>query len=137
MDWTFSCPHCGAVLNPAGVVTLVASRDGTRLLLGFHPEPGNYQLFLPPGAALNDGEEWGFFCPVCQVSLACSDHRKLCELIQVVGKERRRLLFSRIAGERATYVLCGEDDVVERHGDHADRYDDTVRLTRQRREGSG
>ena len=137
MEWTFSCPRCGAVVNPSGVVTLVAARGGVRLLLGFHPEPGNYQLFLPPGAALRDGEEWSFSCPVCHADLACADHPNLCELVQIVGGERRRLLFSRIAGERATYVLCDDDDLVERHGDHADKYDDTVRLTRQRRDGSG
>ena len=124
----YSCPKCGAVLNPSGAVTLIASRAGVRVLFGFHPEPGNYQLFLPPGVDIPDGTEWEFSCPMCWASLACPEHRKLAELAQIVGSERRRLLFSRTAGERATYVLCGDDSVIESHGEHADRYDDTVRL---------
>lgn len=129
----YSCPQCGAALNPGGVVTLVASRPGVRALLGFHPEPGNYQLYVPPGVEVPDGTEWELSCPVCWASLSCPDHRKLAGLVQIVGGERRRLLFSRIAGERATYVLCGDDGVIESHGEHADRYDDTVRLTPERR----
>jgi len=120
-------------LNPSGVVMLVAAKDGPRMLIGFHPEPGNYQLFLPLGVTVQDGEEWSFFCPVCRECLHSKDHGKLCELIQTVGRERRRLLFSRIAGERATYVLSGDEDIVEEHGEHAAKYDDTVRLTRKRR----
>jgi hypothetical protein len=133
MEWVFSCPRCDAVINPGGIVMLVAAQDGARMLIGLHPEPGNYELFLPPGFVPIAGSEWDFYCPVCQASLTCQDHRKLCELVQIVGNERRRLLFSRIAGERATYVLCDDDGIVERHGDHADRYDDTVRLTPQRK----
>jgi hypothetical protein len=134
MEWTtYSCPKCGAVLNPSGVVTLIASRTGIRVLFGFHPEPGNYRVFLPPDVDAADGAEWDFSCPVCWASLACADHRKLAEIAQIVGVERRRLLFSRIAGERATYVLSGDDGRVESHGEHADRYDDTVRLTPHRR----
>jgi hypothetical protein len=134
MEWTFYCPKCGAAVNPGGIVTLVASRGSVTIMLGFNPEPGNYDLYLPPGIALPPGTEWSFSCPVCRADLTCADHLKLCELVLAVGNERRRLLFSRIAGERATYVLRNGDDGIERHGDHSDRYDDTVRIKPQRRD---
>ncbi|MCK9459775.1 MAG: hypothetical protein M0R80_09070 [Proteobacteria bacterium] len=137
MQWIFYCPKCGAAINPGGVVTLIASRGSVTILLGFNPEPGNYDLFLPPGIALPPGTEWSFSCPVCRADLASAEHDKLCELVLMVGTERRRLLFSRIAGEQATYVLRGDAALVERHGEHSDRYDDTVRLKRQRPEELG
>jgi hypothetical protein len=80
---------------------------------------------------------WSFSCPVCRADLTSPDHTRLCELSLIIGEERRRLLFSRIAGERATYVLREDADAVERHGEHAERYDDTVRLKPRRRERAG
>ena len=128
MEWRFNCPKCGAGINPGGIVTLIATRGDVAVMIGFNPEPGNYDLYLPLGIALPPGTEWNFSCPVCRADLASADHAKLCELTLMVGTERRRLLFSRIAGERATYVLRGGTDSIEAHGDHADRYDDTVRI---------
>jgi hypothetical protein len=128
MEWRFYCPKCGAAVNPGGIITLIASRGSIVFLIGFNPEPGNYDVYLPFGFALPPGTEWSFACPVCRADLRNADHDKLCDLVLMVGNERRRLLFSRIAGERATYVLRGESDKIEALGDHADRYDDTVRI---------
>jgi hypothetical protein len=137
MEWRFYCPKCGAAVNPAGIVTLIASRGSVVFMIGFNPEPGNYDLYLPFGFALPPGTEWTFSCPVCRADLRSADHQQLCELTLTVGNERRRLLFSRIAGERATYVLRGEGNSIEAHGDHADRYDDTVRIKPQRGDEPG
>jgi hypothetical protein len=137
MEWRFYCPKCGAAVNPGGIVTLIASRGEVVMMIGFNPEPGNYDLYLPLGIALPPGTEWSFSCPVCRADLKCADHEKLCELTLTVGTERRRLLFSRIAGEQATYVLRGDAGSIETHGNHADRYDDTVRIKPHRRDELG
>jgi len=134
MEWRFHCPRCNCMINPGGVVTLVASRGTVTILIAFNPEPGNYDVYLPAGFALPPGTEWSFLCPVCHADLTSADHARLCELVLFVGTERRRLLFSRIAGERATYVLRGDSSIIESLGDHSDRYDDTVRIKPQRRD---
>ena len=58
--WAYRCTICGAMLNPGGPVYLVGEREGARdparYLLGFHPEPGNYDLIAPPEVAFDDGE---------------------------------------------------------------------------------
>lgn len=127
--WHYHCTRCHAMLNPGGIVTLVAMKGGTQLLVGFHPEPGNYELYTPPGTAFEHGSRWSFHCPVCHGSAASERHANLCELIQYEDGVRKTLLFSRIAGERATYVLR-EDRSPARLGPDHDHYDDvTIDIT--------
>ena len=128
--WRYCCPACGSQLNPAGVVTLVGVRGGAQMLLGFHPEPGNYELFAPPEARFESGDRWEFYCPVCRANLRAQSHENLCEIVQIEGGTRKRLYFSRVAGERATGGVrdAAAPGRLERHGEHADHYDTTVDL---------
>ena len=125
MSWEYRCSKCGSMLNPGNMVTLVAINGGAQMLVGFHPDPGNYDLYKPPEAEFEQGDAWDFFCPVCHTNLKSDTHENLCELIQIEEGVHKRLFFSRIAGERATYVVRDEIGI-EKHGDHADRYDDTI-----------
>jgi hypothetical protein len=43
MSWSYSCPHCSAGLNPDETIVLVGELGDQRILVGLHPEPGNYQ----------------------------------------------------------------------------------------------
>jgi hypothetical protein len=124
--WTYRCPRCNGVVNPAGIVHLLGLRGGAQMLIGFHPEPGNYELFAPPEAAFERGDLWSFHCPICQSDLATERQGNLCELQLFTGDgHRRRVLFSRVAGEHATYVE--RDDGPETIlGEHANRYDVTM-----------
>lgn len=127
LKWKYECPKCCTLLNPAGPVTLVARVNETSFMMAFHPEPGNYDIYLPPQADYTPGLVWDFFCPVCRNPLTSEQHETLCEVIQIIAGARFRLLFSRVAGEKATYVI-GEKAVAKALGDDADRYDDTVRI---------
>ena len=69
MEKRYSCPECGVVLNPGQKIILLGHRNGVDLLFAFHPEPGNYEMDLPPGAVVREGEVWEFVCPVCHESL--------------------------------------------------------------------
>jgi hypothetical protein len=128
--WRYCCTNCGSMLNPAGVVTLVGVFGGAQMMIGFHPEPGNYELFAPPEARFERGDRWNFYCPVCRSNLQSEGNPDLCELIQYEGDERKRLFFSRVAGEHATFVVGDESSArrAERHGEHAEKYDTTVDL---------
>ena len=69
MRWTYSCPKCHAMLNPDETVVLVGQCGAHRILVGFHPEPGTYRAYLPPGFRMEHGALWDFFCPVCNEKL--------------------------------------------------------------------
>jgi hypothetical protein len=128
MIWTYSCTACGSVVNPGGgMVVLVGLFGGAQMLLGFHPEPGNYALYLPPGAELERGETWAFHCPVCHGNLVSELNENLCALDLDHDGVKKRVLFSRIAGEHATYVVSGETDS-EGLGEDRSAYEETVKI---------
>ena len=121
MRWTYLCPHCGTMLNPDETVILVGKHGDTRILLGFHPEPGTYRAYLPPGVEVIEGSAWTFSCPLCHASLATDVAPELCALDMLTSGRRLRVYFSRKAGEQATFVVSAEG-LVERHGHDAERH---------------
>ena len=122
MSRDYCCPACRAVLNPDRSVILTAVHGDTRVLIGFHPEPGNYEIYLPTGVRAEDGSCWDFYCPACQASLKAAVTDDLCQLILREDGRVSYLFFSRIAGEQATFIVR-EDRVAETHGEHSVRYD--------------
>jgi len=121
MHWTYSCPVCGSPLNPGEWVVLCAEREGHRFLAGFHPQPGNYEVELPPGEEMPVGSVWDFYCPVCERSLTSELSDELCALDVRMAGESHRVYFSRIAGEEATFVVTAEG-LLKDYGIHTDRY---------------
>lgn len=105
MPWSYCCSECKARLNPDRIIVLVAHHEEQRMLVGFHPDPGNYEIFVPPGTAVEKGSVWEFSCPVCRANLAAPDHANLCAIDITEGNETRRVLFSRVAGEQVTIVV--------------------------------
>jgi hypothetical protein len=111
------------MLNPDETIILVAQHGDDRILVGLHPEPGNYEVTLPPGIQLEDGTRWALECPVCHHDLAIEADSSLCALIVHAGGSRGRVLFSSIAGHQATFVVSEESEKEpESHGRDADRY---------------
>jgi hypothetical protein len=113
------------VVNPDETVILIGERGSTQCLMGFHPQPGNYTIYVPPGVSLDRGDKWDFLCPVCRANLRSKEHDNLCSLVCWQGQRRRLVLFSRVVGEQATYTV--EDRTAEKHGENADQYDDTLK----------
>ena len=120
MRWTYACPHCEAMLNPDETVVLIGECGSHRILIGFHPEPGIYRAYLPPGARLQEGSLWDFSCPVCNHSLVAEIAPGLCALDMATQGVRHRLFFSRTAGEQATFVISAEG--VKNHGRDAEKH---------------
>jgi hypothetical protein len=108
------------MLNPDETIVLIAECGPHRVLMGFHPEPGNYQGYLPPGLELQEGSMWDFFCPVCDRSLVTDLAPELCALDMATQGVRHRLYFSRTAGEHATFVITAEG--IQKHGRDAERH---------------
>ena len=122
MNREYRCPKCKAMLNPDRSVILTATHGDICVLIGFHPQPGNYEVYLPPGVRAKKGSKWDFACPVCQASLTAEEADNLCELELCMEGKTLRLFFSRIAGEQATFVVR-EDDLKEKHGADLLQYD--------------
>lgn len=120
MRWVYACPQCDAMLNPDETVVLIGECGPHRVLMGFHPEPGNYRVYLPPGVELEEGSLWSFFCPVCSQSLMMEFAPNLCALDLATQGVRHRLFFSRTAGEQATFVITAEG--IEHHGEDAKKH---------------
>ncbi len=121
MRWTYSCPHCRAMLNPDETIMLLAEFEGRRFLVGFHPEPGNYHVHLPPDIQLVPGTRCRFSCPVCGEALTTDLSEDLCALDMHTAGDTHRIYFSRVAGEQATFVLSAEGLLTD-YGIHTDRY---------------
>jgi hypothetical protein len=121
MHWKYSCPHCHTPLNPDERVVLLAEREDHRFLAGLHPQPGNYEVDLPPGEEMPPGTRWEFFCPECEKSLVSELSEDLCALEVTSPGETHRVYFSRTAGEEATFVVSAEG-MLKDYGIHTDRY---------------
>ena len=122
MKWTYSCPHCRAMLNPQDAIILVAGYKDRTWLVGLHPEPGEYEIFVPPGIKVTRGERWSFACPVCSVNLVTDFSDDLCAVDIHTDDEDHRVFFSRIAGEQATFVISAEG-LRSIHGKDVEAYD--------------
>jgi hypothetical protein len=128
VGWTYRCTWCGSALTLGkDLVVLLAVCEGASMILGFNTQPGNYEIYLPPGETIEPGTVWDFHCPVCRASLKHAQHENLAELALDEEGQRKRLLFSRVAGEHATYVIT-ESEQAESLGEHSETYDDTVRI---------
>lgn len=122
MKWTYSCPHCSAMLNPQDAIILVARYEDRVWLVGLHPEPGKYEIFVPPGVKVTWGDRWSFACPVCCADLVTTFSDDLCSIDIHTQDEDHRVFFSRIAGEQATFVINAEG-LRSKHGKDAEVYE--------------
>lgn len=124
MKWKYTCPHCSSVLNPNVKIILRVRRGRRTGLMLLSPRPGNYKSICDPDFSrqIRDGQLVEFSCPACGAELTSPAAHRLAELRLVVGKERKRIQFSRVYGEHATFVLDGESVVP--YGPDAPIYDD-------------
>ncbi len=116
MSRTYTCAACKAVLNPAHAVILRATDEGRQMLLGLHPEPCNYELYIPDGSELPPGSTWRLSCPVCDAELRLGPNGDLCLVHMEEEGRAKEVWFSPKAGQRLTFVV-NIDGEVERFGD--------------------
>lgn len=123
MNRHYCCPHCKKVLNPGTKVVLLIANNGDHELILLSPELGDYTVVYPLSFEPELGRRYDFLCPVCHEDLTSMRNENLVELhAETLDGRHERVGFSRIYGERATFVGTGPDQVTL-YGDHATRYD--------------
>ena len=123
MSRYYHCPHCTRILNPGTKVVLLIEQNGDRELILLSPDLGDYTVVHPLSFEPELGKKYTFCCPVCQRNLTSAVNDNLVELDAETDYGRsERVGFSRVYGERATFVGSGPDHVTL-YGDHATRYD--------------
>jgi hypothetical protein len=125
MEWKYSCPRCTAILNPGPNIILLGRHEGREALLAFHSEPGNYEVAVPVDVTIKKGEVWEFFCPVCHETLSAEGEENLAGLDMTDGNDNwYRVIFSRVAGEYATFVITrGPELKVKKLGHDFTKYE--------------
>ena len=123
MSRHYSCPHCKKVFNPGTKVVLIIEHEGDRELILLSPELGDYTVVYPLSFQPELGRKYTFRCPVCQTNLTSELNDNLVEIEAETDDGRfERVGFSRVFGERATFVGSGPDHVTL-YRDHATRYE--------------
>jgi plastocyanin len=125
----FLCPKCRSFLNIGkNVIFTVVSEDGDKGVVMLHQELGNYSVDKHRDFEIVKGKKYEFFCPACGVELASDVNKNLTHVL-MVGKENKEyeVLFSKIAGEKSTYCIIGEN--VSMYGDDYGNYVDFINLS--------
>ncbi len=129
MKQNFICPKCKGYLNVGNHIILVAENKGTRGLVLFNPELGNYTTEQNPEFKAVEEEKYEFFCPLCKEKLAADLHDNLSHIVMIDQDQKEyQILFSKIAGEKSTYKIIGES--AEVYGNHHSNYIDFITLSR-------
>ena len=116
----YECPKCDRSLSLLEGIVLIGETGKRRTVYCFNPEPGNYDVQVADGVAIEPGTMCEFICPLCGKNLTSDSNKRLARLKQVGDGETRWVLFSKVANEHATFVLGGEK--LELHGKDAEGY---------------
>ena len=123
MQKYYICPECRGHLKVGEHIIFTAknSKQQKGLLL-LHPEIGNYTSIKHPSFKYTKGESLDFCCPLCGITLRSKFDKNLVHVI-MVDKDMREydIFFSRIAGEKSTYKISGDKEVMSA-GEHSHRY---------------
>ena len=110
MKRIYSCPRCGAVLNPSVKIILRAQLKGQKGLFLFSPKPGNYDVFTPSGFSMKKGDQVEFQCPVCAEDLTSQRGKGWAEIrFQLSPSAAGTVVFSKVFSRHATYFITEED----------------------------
>ena len=129
MNNHFLCPKCRSFLNVEdNLIFAVKAENGKTGLVALSPELGNYTVRANPHFNIEEGKKYEFYCPVCNTELASEVNENLTHLHMIDEQSNEyEVMFSKIAGEKSTYTLIGEN--VKMYGENYGNYVDFVNLS--------
>jgi hypothetical protein len=120
----FLCPYCrGHLMANTKVILAARKESGTRGLILFNPQLGEYDVIVHHTFKLSEGEHLDMLCPLCHANLTdqtISRNLAKIKMIDDSGKEFD-IYFSEIFGEKCTYKISG-DKKIEIYGEDAGDY---------------
>lgn len=107
MKKSFHCPFChGQLYVNERIIFSVRTDSNQRGLILLTADLGDYRALKHPDMQIKKGEHVDFFCPICHSNLIVEkDDQKLTRIMMLEVGEEYEVLFSQIAGEKATYVV--------------------------------
>lgn len=122
MEKQYLCPKCDCHLKVGDYIILLAkNRKKEKGLILLHPEIGNYSSIKHPSFNIVKDEIFELICPACHTSLSSDIDDNLSHLILEDEGKYFDIYFSRIAGEKSTYLI-DEENKITSTGEHSDRY---------------
>ena len=117
-QYDYHCSNCNQRLNVMGSVILYIERsNGQCGVVELHPTPGEYNFTTDPVMEFEKNEKVDFFCPACKANLQDKNHPDFVDLkLHVNDNVYFDVLFSRIFGDRKTYVIT--EEMTEKFGDN-------------------
>lgn len=123
MEINYKCPKCKSLLNIGNkIVFSVKVQSKNKGLIMFDKELGNYEVKKHDLIQYEKGEMVGFYCPICHENLAADNvNANLARILMVDEEDKEHIvLFSKIAGEQATYKVSMSK--VEAFGNDREKY---------------
>jgi len=123
MEINYKCPKCRSYLNIGDKVVLsIKAKSEQKGLLLFEKELGNYIVKKHDLIQYEKGDLIGFYCPICHENLAADDVNSNLAKVLMVDEENNEytVMFSKIAGEHATYKISDSD--IEAFGEDKEKY---------------
>lgn len=107
MEKSFHCPIChGQLLVNERIVLSARADSGQYGLILLTADLGDYRAIKHPDFKILEGEHVDFFCPICHSNLIVEKAgKKFTHVMMLEAGEECEVLFSQIAGEKATYVI--------------------------------
>ena len=121
MDKQYICPKCDGLLRVGdNIIFMARNKWKKRGLILLHCEIGNYTSHKNPDFQVDMGERVEFSCPLCNKSLTADIDKNLTHILLKQDNKLYDIYFSKIKGEKSTYVI--NEEGVTRAGEHAHRY---------------
>ena len=121
MEKQYICPKCNGLLRVGeNIIFMARNKRRKRGLIMLHYEIGNYTSHKNPDFNIEMGEKIEFCCPLCSKSLTADIDKNLTHILLEEEGKLYDIYFSKIAGEKSTYVV--NEEGVTRAGEHSERY---------------
>jgi uncharacterized protein YbaR (Trm112 family) len=121
MEKHYICPKCeGQLMVGDNIILIAKNKNKDKGFLLLHHEIGNYTSLKHPSFQINKNEVLELICPLCHTNLMSDFDENLSHLILKENDKNYDIYFSRIAGEKSTYLVDGE--LVTATGEHSSRY---------------
>ena len=129
MKIDFICPKCQGYLSVDNkVIFTIKKRGWNGGIVMLSPVLGEYTFSTNSTEEIEDGEDYDFYCPICQHDLSVTGNDKLAKVLMKEDNEEFFIVFSKKRGEKCTYKLS-ETKLESFYGEHAIPHFDITSLT--------